>query len=132
MIIREYENITARVKKLRNNMTPSERQVWGIHKGRQILGQIFRRQHPIVVETDKTGYKTYYIVDFYCTSLKMAIEIDGPIHYEQRQYDEKRDRLLSQKGIVVIRILNEEVTQISSLTERIQNVLQERMKSMRM
>jgi hypothetical protein len=29
MFVREYENITDRVRRLRNAMTPSERQVWG-------------------------------------------------------------------------------------------------------
>src|SRR5690606_25673269 len=108
MIIREYENITERVRKLRNNMTPSENRVWDILKRRHLMGQKFRRQHPIVVDRHINGYKTYYIVDFYCTTLKLAIEIDGPIHNDQQQYDEKRDHFLRQKRIHVFRISNDE------------------------
>ena len=107
MFVREYENITERVRRLRNGMTPSERQVWSLLKGKQLRGWKFRRQHPIVVDVGENGHKTYYIIDFYCTGLKLAVEIDGPVHDDRLDYDRRRDQLLRDKGIHVVRIKNE-------------------------
>jgi very-short-patch-repair endonuclease len=91
-------------------MTPSERQVWSLLKGKQILGYKFRRQHPIVVDVN-SGHKTYFIIDFYCTELKLAVEIDGPVHDDRVDYDSRRDQLLQGKGIQVVRIKNEMVSE---------------------
>ena len=110
MFVREYENITERVRRLRNGMTPSERQVWSLLKGKQLRGYKFRRQHPIVVDVN-SGHKTYYIIDFYCTELKLAAEIDGPVHDDRLDYDRRRDQLLRDKGIYTVRIKNEMVSE---------------------
>jgi very-short-patch-repair endonuclease len=119
MFVREYENITERVRRLRNGMTPSERQVWSLLKGRQLRGYKFRRQHPIVVDVGENGHKTYYIVDFYCTELKLAIEIDGPVHDGRLDYDRRRDQMLRDKGISVVRIKNESVSATESFIDAI-------------
>lgn len=113
MFVREYENITDRVRRLRNEMTPSERKLWDVLKGRRLFGQKFRRQHPIFVNISASGHKTYYIIDFYCTELRLAVEVDGPVHETQVEYDHRRDNLLRSKGIRVIRITNEEVSDIN-------------------
>jgi len=67
-----------RRKDLRNNSTPQEDILWSKLKHSQ-LGFKFRRQHSI----------GGYIVDFYCPSKKLVIEIDGPAHLlkENREYD---------------------------------------------
>ena len=61
---------------LRKNMTDAEKLVWEKVRKKQILGLRFRRQHPI----DK------YVVDFYCHSTRLVVEIDGGVHltYETR------------------------------------------------
>ncbi len=52
-----------------------------------------------------------YIVDFYCHSEKLVIELDGSHHYEdeQKEYDEIRTSFLSAQGIEVIRFANIDV-----------------------
>lgn len=50
-----------------------------------------------------------YIVDFYCSELLLAIEIDGDSHTEQTEYDRIRTETLDQYGITVIRYTNREV-----------------------
>ena len=52
-----------------------------------------------------------YIVDFYCASVKLAIELDGSQHYEgdSYAYDESRTKFLNEQGIRVIRIMNRDV-----------------------
>ncbi|MDD2870923.1 MAG: DUF559 domain-containing protein, partial [Candidatus Gracilibacteria bacterium] len=62
-------------------------------------GLKFRRQHSI----DR------YIVDFYCTKYKIAIEIDGNVHIERQEYDELRTEYLNACGIEVIRFTNDEI-----------------------
>ncbi len=51
------------------------------------------------------------IVDFYCTELKVAIELDGGQHAEPDALlkDRNRDRFLAQEGIRVLRFWNDEV-----------------------
>jgi very-short-patch-repair endonuclease len=51
----------------------------------------------------------YWMVpDFYCKDFKAVIEIDGNHHYvgAQKVKDEFRDRLLGERGIVVVRVPN--------------------------
>ena len=87
-------------KDLRHNLTYPERKLWSALKHRQ-LGIKFRRQHGV----------GRYIVDFYCASLHMAVELDGNSHFntEAIQYDRVRDDYLKSLGIHVIRIWNSNV-----------------------
>ena len=70
-------------------------------KDSKLAGYKFRRQHSI----------GYYIVDFYCPSGKLAIELDGSQHYtdEGISNDKERDEHLKLLGINVLRFRNEEV-----------------------
>lgn len=54
-----------------------------------------------------------YIVDFYCASAKIVIELDGSQHYEEtgKKQDAGRDAYLSRLGLMVLRDSNAEVTQ---------------------
>ena len=67
----------------------------------QMSGLSFRRQHPI----------GDYVVDFYCTRLRLAAEVDGGQHNVQRRQiaDERRTRWLQAKGVTVLRFWNREV-----------------------
>ena len=83
---------------LRKNATPEETKLWEYLKQRH-KGYKFRRQHPF----------NDYILDFYCHRAKLAIEIDGPIHSIQKQYDKDRTSVINEYGISEIRFSNEEV-----------------------
>jgi len=49
------------------------------------------------------------VVDFYCASSRLAIEIDGDSHLSSGEYDAERDRALAELGIRTLRITNDEV-----------------------
>ena len=53
----------------------------------------------------------HYIVDFYCASEKLIVELDGEVHnnLEAQEYDYKRTTYLEQKGYKVIRFENKMV-----------------------
>jgi imidazole glycerol-phosphate synthase subunit HisF len=87
-------------KDLRRNMTDAENVLW-MHLKAGINGYKIRKQHPIGI----------YIADFYCHKKKLIIEIDGSIHNnpEVREYDERRQKDLEDKGYRVIRFTNKEV-----------------------
>ncbi|HNP17173.1 MAG TPA: N-6 DNA methylase [Fulvivirga sp.] len=88
-------------KELRNNSTPAEATLWTLLSGKKLEGRKFRRQHSVA----------NYILDFYCPSEKLAIELDGQGHFEatQAEYDAERDLFLNHYGIKVLRFENKEV-----------------------
>lgn len=99
-----YNNLSflkARRKTLRNNCTTAETILWEYIKQSKLHGRKFRRQHSV----------GSYILDFYCPSEYLAIELDGRIHDtpEQITYDQKRTAFLERLGIQVIRFRNEEL-----------------------
>lgn len=83
---------------LRKNQTPQEVLLWARLRGNQ-LGLKFKRQHSIGP----------YILDFYCPDRKLAIELDGFQHLENKEYDEERNRYLLCLEIKTIRFWNNEV-----------------------
>jgi hypothetical protein len=50
-----------------------------------------------------------YILDFYCPTLRLGLEIDGSIHDDQKRYDRQKDSNLARRGIQVLRYRNEDV-----------------------
>ena len=66
---------------------------------------------PVTVNRQKVFGK--YILDFYCASAKIAIEIDGSQHYEEdgQAKDKERDTYLNERGITVLRYSNRDVNQ---------------------
>ena len=91
-------SFATRRSKLRRNQTKSEEVLWKELQSKK-LGLKFRRQFQI----------QQYIVDFYCHSLKLIIELDGPIHQYQTDYDKQRQNFLVHQGYHVVRYLNDEV-----------------------
>lgn len=85
-------NLKERAKELRKNATHAERLLWKHLRGRQLHGYQFMRQKPI----------GNYIVDFFCPKLNFVIEVDGITHDGKKEYDEKRENRLREKGLEVI------------------------------
>jgi hypothetical protein len=54
-----------------------------------------------------------YVLDFYCSSLRLAIELDGGQHArpDTLQRDEKRTRWLSERNVTLLRYWNSDVVQ---------------------
>lgn len=88
---------------LRKKSTSAEIAFWNMIKNRKIDGRKFRRQHSI----------GNYIVDFYCPSEKLIIELDGAFHGEYNNINEdvKRDEYLADLGFKVLRFENRFVFQ---------------------
>lgn len=86
-------------RELRSHGTSAEASLWKLLKGKQIAGLQFRRQFSV----------GDFILDFYCPSLKLAIELDGDYHYHMMMPDRdwERDRVLLDKfGIKTLRFEN--------------------------
>ncbi len=88
-------------RNLRKNMTEEERRLWFCFL--RTYSVHFCRQKPI----------GKYIVDFYCAKAKLAIEIDGSQHYDDKnQYDDmERTKFIQQFGIEVLRFSNNQINQ---------------------
>lgn len=88
-------------RKLRKNMPAPEIILWQKIRAGQISGIKFRRQYSI----------QKYVVDFYCPSRRLAVEIDGESHYtgEAIKYDEARQRTIEANNIKILRFTNKEV-----------------------
>jgi very-short-patch-repair endonuclease len=88
-------------QELRNEPTYAEAELWQHLKNSQLAGRKFRRQHSI----------GYFVLDFYCPSERLAIELDGSVHdNSQRQdYDAERTKALETLDLTVIRFRNDDV-----------------------
>ena len=88
-------------QELRKNQTSAEEVLWQLLRKEQLFGRKFRRQHSI----------ENYIVDFYCASEKLIIELDGGHHQEVETFenDKIRDTRLQQLNYNVLRFSNKEV-----------------------
>ncbi|MDT8424298.1 MAG: endonuclease domain-containing protein [Desulfuromonadales bacterium] len=94
------KNLTALARENRKNPTPAETKIWNeVLRMRQFADYKFLRQKPLAG----------YIVDFYCSELRLVIEIDGDSHAESVEYDAERTRVLQSLGLTVIRYTNGEV-----------------------
>ncbi len=83
---------------LRRNQTPQEIILWSkLRRGN--LDLKFKRQFSVGP----------YVLDFYCPQKKLAIEIDGSQHLENKEYDTERTEYLSILGIKVLRFWNNEI-----------------------
>lgn len=93
------QNLVERAKQLRKNMTPAEKKLWYEYL-RSFKFRVLR-QRPI----------DHFIVDFYCPSLKLVIEIDGDTHFTTygQEYDIERTRILEGYGLRVMRFTNQQV-----------------------
>ena len=88
-----------RAKELRREMTPEEKILWQRLRANRLQDFHFRRQQII----------DGFIVDFYCHAARLVIELDGPVHQQRADYDAERDRVLSARGLRVLRIANQEI-----------------------
>jgi very-short-patch-repair endonuclease len=90
-------------KRLRNKSTAAEATLWNLIKNKQLDGRKFRRQHGL----------NNYIVDFYCSSERLIIELDGDSHggYNKIEKDILREEFLKRHDYRMIRFENKEVHQ---------------------
>lgn len=106
------KNLTKRIL-LRRFQTPQEAILWSKIRNNK-LGFKIKRQYSVGP----------YVLDFYCPTKKLAIEIDGSQHIEDKEYDIERSEYLSVFNIRVIRFWNSEVnTDVDDVMSKITNEL---------
>lgn len=89
-------NLVNNSQKLRKNMTKEEKHLW----------YDFLKNLPITVNRQKVIGN--YIVDFFCSSARLVIELDGSQHYTDsgQAKDIERDNFFKSLGIEVLRYSN--------------------------
>ena len=103
---------------LRREMTPHERKLW----------YLFLRKYPVKIYKQRIVGK--FIVDFYCASAKLVIELDGAQHYEPQgmAYDAERSAFLMALGLEVLRFSNRDVDRnFHSVCEQIDFAVRKRL-----
>jgi very-short-patch-repair endonuclease len=109
-----YKELKELSRRNRNKPTESEDIIWKEVLMKKKTGFKFLRQKPI--------YR--FILDFYCSELNLAIEIDGSSHDMKKGIDWERDLFMQQIGIKTIRFSNEEVlNEINKVKKRIENCI---------
>ena len=104
-------------RELRKDPTPAERKLW--FEFLRELPQKFTRQKPL----------GGYIADFYCSSSRLVIEVDGDSHFSDagERYDASRTARLELEGLRVLRFTNLDVMQhFEGVCKRIANALAEK------
>ncbi|HEX5452938.1 MAG TPA: endonuclease domain-containing protein, partial [Stellaceae bacterium] len=90
-----------RARELRRRMTLPEVVLWQALRQGRLAGLRFRRQHPIGP----------YVLDFYCPSACLAVEVDGLVHDAavRVRRDARRDAWLDERGVRVMRVTTKDV-----------------------
>lgn len=114
-----YNNkLVSVAKELRKEMTKEEKHLW----------YDFLRHYPVKIYKQKVIDK--FIVDFYCHSAKIVIEVDGSQHYtdEGKAYDSERTKELNGYGIDVIRFSNNDINKnFEGTCNEIDRIISERL-----
>lgn len=99
--IRYRGNLTARAQAMRRDPSPAEKKLW--FEFLRDRPEKFIRQKPL----------GWYVADFYCSSHRLVVELDGDTHYRDgdRDYDDRRTAFLRSQGVQVIRFTNSDVLQ---------------------
>ncbi|MEO9533741.1 MAG: leucine--tRNA ligase [Crocinitomicaceae bacterium] len=109
------KTLLERAKEMRAKPTKAEEILWKELKGKKLEFK-FRRQHPI----------DNFIPDFVCLTKRLIIEVDGEIHLNQQEDDQKRTEKLESLGYKVLRFENSEIiNDLNSVVKSIQNHLVE-------
>ena len=109
-------------RELRKEMTAEERHLW----------YDFLRDYPCKVKKQKPIGP--YIVDFFCESARLVIELDGSQHYEdaEKQYDAERTKYLERYGLMVVRFSNLEINrEFRAVCEYLDNLIRKRREEFR-
>ena len=84
---------------MRHTPAVTEKHFWNEVRDRKLGGFKFRRQYLIGP----------YIADYVCVEKKLIVELDGVLHADHAEYDERRDAFLEREGYRVIRFKNEDL-----------------------
>ena len=108
-------------RRLRREMTPHERKLW----------YLFLRKYPAKIYKQRIIGR--FIVDFYCASARLVIELDGSQHYTEQGkcYDKERTAMIEAYGVQVLRFSNREVdSNLAGVCQTIAQTIHTRLTSM--
>ena len=108
-------------RRLRREMTPHERKLW----------YLFLRKYPVKIYKQRIIGR--FIVDFYCASARLVIELDGSQHYTEQGkcYDKERTAMIEAYGVQVLRFSNREVdSNLAGVCQTIAQTIHTRLTSM--
>ena len=88
-----------KARQLRNKSSKTEIILWQFLKNKQLRGYDFHRQKPL----------DEFIVDFFCSELLLAIEIDDGSHIGNEDYDNFRQQKLEKFGVRFLRFKDDDV-----------------------
>jgi very-short-patch-repair endonuclease len=88
-------------RQLRKRSTRAERLLWQNLRDRGLEGYKFRRQYSV----------GFFVLDFYCPELNLAIEVDGYSHEseEAKKYDAERQKIIEDYEVRFLRVSDDEV-----------------------
>ena len=115
-IYKDYNKLPL-ARSLRREMTPHERKLW----------YTFLRQYPVKIYKQRIIHS--YIVDFYCASARLVIELDGSQHFtpESMEYDRLRSAVFERNGLMVLRFTNHQIDhEFESVCRYIDIIIQQR------
>ncbi|MEC9344006.1 MAG: DUF559 domain-containing protein [Pseudomonadota bacterium] len=112
------ERLRASARRMRKDMTETERHLWHQLRARRLMGLGFRRQVPIAG----------YIADFACPEHKLVVEVDGThdARFDVSFRDRKRTSKLGETGWTIVRYWNHEVMQeLDNVCEHVVSLVEE-------
>ena len=112
MLIPEFNEMKFEIsRKLRQEMTESEKILWNKIKSKQLKNIKFLRQVPVYVYTENWGLDRYIIPDFICREYNLIIELDWSVHSLKEVYelDKQKEVLLKNMWYKILRFKNEEI-----------------------
>ncbi|MDD3002549.1 MAG: endonuclease domain-containing protein [Candidatus Shapirobacteria bacterium] len=117
--LKYLEDLRKLARNNRNNPTEAERIFWSKVLQYDKIKYRFLRQKPI----------GRFILDFYCSKLLLAIEIDGDSHDTKKYLDNERDLFLKKYSIKTIRYTNGQVlNELNKIKSDLENKIKEREK----
>ncbi len=93
----QYGEIKQLARSLRQSMTREEKLMWFILRNRKFKGEKFNRHEH-----------------------KLILELNGKIHDYQKEHDKNRDMIMTEKSLNVLRIRNQELTNMTSVLNKIE------------
>jgi very-short-patch-repair endonuclease len=106
--LRYRDSLTWAARVNRKKETESEKLLWNRLLRSRKLGYKFTRQKPI----DR------FVVDFYCSELRLVVEVDGGYHKNRRGIDNSRDEFLGSFGIRTLRVSDADVMNNFEVVEK--------------
>ena len=81
-------------RELRKPGTRTEFLLWQELRAGKLQGRKFRRQQPIGP----------FVVDFFCPTERLVVEVDGAAHRDQQEHDRARQELIESAGYRFVRV----------------------------